>query len=113
MRRNRLELRATKEPLVEVLLLRLIFHDQDRVQSALPERGYRVVQILRQDGSVEKTQAINRGDTITTAVSAADLTAGTNWTIRLLNPEKRELKGITYLANPNSPSGTCVQPSMG
>src|SRR4051794_15680586 len=56
------------------------------------------VQILRQDGSVEKTQAINRGSTITTLVSAADLAAGTNWTIRLLNPERREVKGITFLA---------------
>jgi hypothetical protein len=56
------------------------------------------VQILRQDGSVKKTASINRGDTITTAVSAADLAAGTNWTIRLLNPERREIKGITFLA---------------
>ena len=56
------------------------------------------VQILRQDGSVEKTASVNRGETITTGVSAADLAAGTNWTIRLLNPERREVKGITFLA---------------
>src|SRR5262249_52569974 len=56
------------------------------------------VQLLRQDGSVGETQKVKRGQTITTEVSAADLAAGTNWKIRVLNPERREIRGITFVA---------------